>query len=78
MGVEDLITRVLTSGNISEVIQYDFDMENMKVYIKHVTLTNNEYKCRLIAVIKFIKNLFKVFNISPIANVQEIEFIALG
>ena len=41
MGGEDLLTRVLTYDAISEVSQYDFDMENLTVHPKHVTLPNN-------------------------------------
>ena len=40
-GAENIISRVLTSDTISEVSQYDFDMEELSVTIKHVKLPNN-------------------------------------
>ena len=56
MGGEYLITRVLTYNFISEVSQYEFDMENITVYPKHVTISNNKYECRGIAGLKYIDN----------------------
>ena len=38
--------RVLTADAISEVSQYDFDMEKMTVFPKHFKLPSNEKKSK--------------------------------
>ena len=45
MGRDDLIKRVLTYDAISKFSHYDFDMEKLIVYPKHVNIPNNEDKC---------------------------------
>ena len=52
--------RVLTADAISEVSQYDFDMDKMTVFPKHSKLPSNENESKVILGIESILNPFKV------------------
>ena len=66
---DDFIKRVLTSDTISKFSHYEFDMEKLIVYPKHVNIPNNEDERKGILVVDSIENPFKV-NISIIVDVQ--------
>ena len=61
---------MLTSEAISEVSQYDFDMEKLTVYSKHAMLPDNEEECKGIEGLKAIETPFIAVNISPFTEIR--------
>ena len=74
---EDFFSILLMEYAISEVSQYDFDVENMTVHPKHVPLPNIKNKSKGISGLEFIENPSRV-NIYPILDNREIGSIASG
>ena len=65
----------MTAASISEVSQYDFDMNNFKVTSKHVKLSKNDkYSCELEG-LENIYNPFKIVNIIDLPKITEIGLI---
>ena len=60
MVAEDLVSQFLTQDYISEVSQYDFNMEYITVLPKHIKLPKNGYGCREILGLYIIANPFKI------------------
>ena len=78
MGGEDLISRVLMLEAVSEVSQYELDMDKLIVYTKHVTLPDNEDEWKCIKGIETIQNSFREVHIPPFTKIREIGSIASG
>ena len=76
MGVEYLIHPILTSEEISEVTQYDFNLKTMTDLPKYILLPDDEEDRNGIIGIDCIKNTFKLVNISPLTKVREIRSVA--
>ena len=76
MGDGGISYQVLTSDTISQVSQYEFNMEKLTVSPKHVKLPRSEEYCRGIAGIDTISNNFKVVNKAEYKNTSEIGSLA--
>ena len=76
MGDGGISYQVLTSDTISQVSQYEFNMEKLTVSPKHVKLPRSEEYCRGIAGIDTIANPFKAVNISEYTKTREIGSLA--
>ena len=63
VGAQDLLPRVLAPDTITEVPQYEFNMESINVYPKNVKISSQEKDPKGITGLKSIKNTFKVINI---------------
>ena len=59
---KNISSQFIISDAISEVIQYNFNMDYFKVSPKHAKLHRNKYDYRDISVLKTMKNPFKVVN----------------
>ena len=77
-GSENLAPRVLTADSISEVSQYDFDMNNSTVTPKHVKLPKNNKDSCGIEGLENIYNPFNIVNIMDLPKITEIGSIASG
>ena len=77
LGCENLVSRVLSAGAISEVSQYDFDTKKMMVVPKHIKLPKSDNESKGILGLDSILNPFKV-NLSPIQGIRGIGSVNSG
>ena len=76
VGGEDLAPRVLTNDFISEVSQYNFDMNNLTVTSKYAKLPKNDKDSCGTEGLENISNRFKLVIIMDLPNTIEIVSIA--
>ena len=72
MEVDNLIYQVLTSDDISEVIQYNFYLDKFTVSTRQFEMTKNEDDWKGISGIYAISNTFKVMKIKRYKDIGEI------
>ena len=60
LGAEKLTPRILTADALSEVMQYELNMNNTTVYSKHTTLPTKKNEGKVISGLDPIDNSFKV------------------
>ena len=70
MSKEYLIHNILISKEISEVKQYNFNLQTMTDLYDHVLITDNKEDINGIIRIDCIENPFKLVNISPLTKVR--------
>ena len=75
MGSENIIYWLLTSDAISEVCQYDFDMDKFSVTSNPVNFLKYD-DCRGIAGLEVISNALKAVNIKRYMDIREIISLA--